>query len=72
MIDLGNRAGIPVLGVRYASDWSWWRATPLNKFARQHLRAQAILTEEQWVTLLYRIRGTDVPDDLFAQKDTEL
>ena len=72
LIDLGNRAGIPVFGVRYAADWTWWRVTPLNDFARQHQAAQATLTEEQWVGLLFRIRGIEVPPDLFAQKDVQL
>jgi hypothetical protein len=72
MIDLGNRAGIPVFGVRYAEDWSWWRATPLNDLAREHLPQQTTLTEEQWISLLYRIRGIEVPQDLFAQKDVQL
>ena len=72
MIDLGNRASIPVFGVRYAADWSWWRATPLNDLARKHLPQQATLTEEQWISLLYRIRGIEVPQDLFAQKDVQL
>jgi hypothetical protein len=72
MIDLGNRAGIPVFGVRYAEDWSWWRVTPLNDLARKHLAQQTSMSEEDWVSLLYRIRGLDVPADLFAQKDVQL
>lgn len=72
MVDLGNRAGIPVFGVRYAEDWSWWRATPLNDLARKHLPQQVTLTEEQWISLLYRIRGAEVQPELLAQKDVQL
>jgi len=69
LIDLGNRAGIPVFGVRYADDWSWWRVTPLNDMAKRWVPRQARMTEREWVTLLYRIRGYDVPAALFADKD---
>ena len=72
MIDLGNRAGIPVFGVRYADDWSWWRVTPLNDHARKHVAQQTHMSEEQWVSLLYRVRGLEVPPDLFANKDVAL
>ena len=72
MVDLGNRAGIPVFGVRYAEDWSWWRATPLNDMARRHLPSQSTMTEDQWISLLYRIRGAEVPPGLLAQKDVQL
>ena len=72
MINLGDRAGIPVFGVRYADDWSWWRVTPLNDLAKRWLDHQTRMSEEQWVTLLYRIRGTEVPADLFTDKDVEI
>lgn len=72
LIDLGNRAGIPVFGVRYADDWSWWRVTPLNGWAKKWVPKQTRMTEEDWITLLYRIRGIEVPSDLFADKDLEI
>lgn len=72
LIDLGNRAGVPVFGVRYADDWSWWRVTPLNDLAKKQVPKQTPMTEEEWVTLLYRVRGTEVPADLFTDKDVEL
>lgn len=72
MKDLGDRAGIPVLGVRYADDWSWWRVTPLNGLAKNWVPEQTQMTEQQWITLLYRMRGTEVPDDLFEDKDVEI
>jgi hypothetical protein len=66
MIDLGNRAGVPVFGVRYASDFSWWRVCPLNEHAKQWLATRTRMTEHEWVTLLYTIRGRTVPADLFV------
>jgi hypothetical protein len=69
MIDLGNRAGIPVLACRYAADFSWFRITPLNSRAKEHVVGQCDMTEKQWVTLLYKIRGYDVPKDLFVESE---
>ena len=72
LIDLGNRAGIPVLAVRYAGDFSWWRVVPLNECARRWLPERAEMTEEEYVTLLYRMRGYDVPDGLFEYAKVEI
>ena len=69
MIDLGDRAGIPVFGVRYADDFSWWRVTPLNRLAKALLPQQTRMTEEDWIRLQYRIRGSEAPADLFEDKD---
>lgn len=30
MKDLSDRANVPLIGCRYANDFSWFRATPLN------------------------------------------
>lgn len=72
LIDLGNRAEIPVFAVRYSDDWSTWRVTPLNDLAEKWVPVQANMTEMEWVVTLYRIRGTKVPADLFTDKDVEL
>ena len=68
MIDLGNRASIPVFGVRYADDFTWWRVVPLNSWAKTFCEAQVTMTEEEWVTFLYHIRGYELPDSVFAYK----
>ena len=72
MIDLGDRASVPVFGVRYADDFEWWQVTPLNGLARQWALQQTTMTECEWVTLLYRVRGYDVPADLFRDKDVQV
>ena len=66
IIDLGDRAGVPVFAVRYADDFSWWRVIPLSCGAKKILASVQSMTEEQWVTFLYRLRGRDVPVTLFA------
>ena len=70
LIDLGTRAGIPVLAVRYADDFSWWRVVPLNDRAKGWLPERAEMTEQEWVSLLYRIRGYDLPKSVFDQQVT--
>jgi len=74
MIDLGNRASIPVFGVRYADDFTWWRVTPLNSWAKTFCeevglsQSATTMTEEEWVAFLYHIRGYELPDSVFAYK----
>jgi hypothetical protein len=65
MIDLGNRAKLPVWGVRYADDFSWWKVTPLNDYACAFLPSASQMTEREWVTLLYHMRGYTIPKELF-------
>ena len=72
MIDLGNRAIIPVFCARYSDDFSTWRITPLNARAKEFLATRTEMTEREWVTFLYRIRGYDVPDGLFELNGIEL
>ena len=61
MIDLGNRADIPVFGVRYAADYSWYRVTPLNPKAKEHIPKRQEMDEAGWVAFLYQLRGYRVP-----------
>ncbi len=61
IIDLGNKAGIPVFACRYAGDFSWFKVVPLNDQAREHLPKQAKMSEEEYVAFLYRLRGYEVP-----------
>lgn len=66
MIDLANRASIPIFGVRYADDFSWWRVTALNSHAKPYNPQQRTLTEREWVALLYKVRGYTLPQELFS------
>lgn len=72
MIDLGNKADIPVIACRYADDFSWWRAVPLNEKAKEFISDRQDLSEEEWVRLLYRIRGYNVPQDVLNGINVEL
>ena len=56
LIDLGNRAHLPVFACRYSSDFLNWCVTPLNNFAFKFCPKQTTMTESEWVTLLYQTR----------------
>lgn len=64
LIDLGNRALIPVFCARYANDFSWYKAVPLNPCAKVWLSEITTMTEKEWVILLYKIRGYDSPTEV--------
>ena len=72
MIDLGNRAGVPVFAVRYADDFTWWKVTPLNPVAKQWLPQHTEMTEREWVTFLYRLRGYEPPVGVFEAAEVTL
>lgn len=73
MIDLGNKAGIPVIACRYADDFKWWRVTPLNGIAKKFTPSGTTeLDEKGWVKLLYKIRGYDVPLSVLDGMDVEV
>lgn len=63
IVDLADRAGLPAFVVRYAGNFSWWYPTPINDAARTFLSEPRHLSEEQWVELLYRIRGRSLPPE---------
>jgi len=65
LCDLGNKANLPVFGVRYASDFSWWRVTALNAEAGKYLKENPTeMSETEWVKLLYATRQRGLPDDV--------
>jgi hypothetical protein len=67
MIDLGTRANVPVFAARYAADFSSFRVVPLNDIAREYLPERTDMTESEWVSFLYRIRGYNVPESVLAE-----
>jgi len=72
MIDLGNRAGVPVFACRYKDDFSEWQVTPLNEIAKTFCRERKNMTESEWVTFLYRLRGYDIPAGVIAGLGIEI
>lgn len=64
MVRLADRSCIPAFECRYSRDFSQWMPIPLNDFARAVLMKPTVMSERDWVRLLYAIRGTEVPQDV--------
>ena len=71
LVNLGNRAALPVFAVRYADDFSSWRVAPLNGKAKEILKKQTTLTEQQFVKMLYYLRGREAPQDVLDNLDKD-
>lgn len=72
LIDVGNRAGLPVIACRYTDDFKKWTVTPLNGIATQYVSRKTEMSESEWVSLLYHIRGNEPPIDLEQSLTTEV
>jgi hypothetical protein len=72
MIDLGDRAGIPVIACRYSDDFAKWQVVPLNSKAREHVPERRDMTEVEWVQALYKMRGYDCPQAVLEGIYTEV
>lgn len=72
MIDLGTRAGVPVLAARYAGDFSQFTVVPLNDCAKTWVPERIDLDEPGWVSLLYRMRGREASPELLAALEVEI
>ncbi|MBI5724294.1 MAG: hypothetical protein HZA50_10080 [Planctomycetes bacterium] len=65
--DLADRAELPAFVAYYATDFSWWYPIPLNSRGGDICVGWEYLTERQWVEILYRCRGRQVPEDVLAK-----
>ena len=72
IIDLGNRAGLPVIVCRYSGDYSRYAAVPLNAEARKIIPNRTEYDELGWVKELYRIRGREVPEEVLSGMRVEI
>jgi len=72
IINLGTRAGVPVFAARYKQDFSKWIIVPLNGIARDKLPKRKNMTERQWITFLYELRGYTPPSQLFEDLKIEI
>jgi hypothetical protein len=63
--NLADAAGIPAFIVRYTSEFSRWKVRALNEPAAAYLPSdESYMDEIGWVTVLYAVRGRNVPDDV--------
>lgn len=66
LVNLGNRAKIPVLACRYKDDLSSFIVVPLNIHAAKYLPARKTMSEAEYVSFLYRLRGREAPNSVMA------
>ena len=62
--NLGTMAGLPVFAVRYADNWSWWKVVPINEKAKEHLPKRKTMSEFEYVSFIYKLRGQIMPIDI--------
>lgn len=72
LADRGNRGILPVLGVRYTDNFSLWTVTPLNSEAKKYVSTRTEMNEEDYVKLLYKIRGRIMPIDLIKNLNIKI
>lgn len=61
---LANNSKIPFFVSRYKKDFSLFTPKPMNDFAHKWLISESPMSEIEWVTLLYKIRGRAVPSNV--------
>lgn len=68
----GRKAGVPVFAVRYSHDFTSWRVTSLNRTAKRMFPGRRTVSERQWVTFPYNLRGTQPPEQVFELLEREI
>jgi len=61
---LADSANIPFFLAQYTSDFTEFIITPFNYYAQQYFIERISMTEYQWVTFLYRLKGYQLPSHL--------
>ena len=72
IINLGDKATIPVIACRYNDDYSKYKATPLNVYARNYLHETKELNEADFVRLLYEIKGQDLSKEFLLNMNVSV
>lgn len=65
--ELADNSRIPYLITLYADNLTWYRVHPMNDYARQYIGETTKMSELEYVTLLYRMRGRIAPDDILEK-----
>lgn len=72
LAQLGDVAQLPVFVVRYAQNFSWWKVTSLNEVAKKMFPERQDMTEKEFVTFLYQLRGLKPPPEIFRFLETAI
>lgn len=71
LIDLGNKASLPVFLVFYKHKWNF-RISPLNHYATTKQPPEGILSELQFVQFLYQLRSRELPNEIKAKLKSDI
>jgi len=64
LIDLGNRASLPVFCTFYNPNLKWYRIFPVNENAKEKGTPGGILSEYKYVDFLYWLKGRQMPEHI--------
>ena len=64
LIALGTMAKLPVFCVRYSDNLVEYIVIPLNEIASTYVGGRTIMSELQWVSMLYRINKDRIPNHI--------
>ena len=61
---LADKSKIPFLVVIYTTDLTQYFVIPMNDYAKKYVSKETLLSETQYVELLYKIRGRFMPQKI--------
>jgi len=66
LCDLADRASIPFFITIYTEDFRFWQVIPYNSYAKAWLVKEEVMTEKEYVTFLYKLRGGGLNSDFYS------
>lgn len=72
LVDLGDKATLPVFVCRYSDNFMRWEIDPIGKvatrkFEEHKIPSRVTLTEKRYVKFLYWLRGAEAPPEVLEQ-----
>lgn len=72
LCDLADRANLPFFVIRYAENFRFWQVIPFNDHAKVWLERETTMTEKEFVTFLYRLKGSLPPPEILEKLKGEV
>lgn len=69
---LANRAGLPFMIVFYCDEIWWFHVYPINHIALKHYPKPVLMTEQEYVTSLYKLRSQCVETNIISKLNNVL
>lgn len=66
LVYLADGRNLPAFCVRYGKDFGWFDVMPLNETARRYVKTTTVMSEADYVEILYKLRGSTLPDSIRA------